>query len=164
KLASASTADAVKLWDVTTGELLHSWPAPRPRSRGIRFAVAAFSPGGEWLASGAGDHTVKVWEVATGEEVRTLRGHARPGSPAASSRDGPRRGRRGRGVAAGLGARAGGGGAVPARGRHSNGTWCAALSPDGRLLAVGGGHPDGAVRLYDAATGELVHKPLQGHI
>src|SRR5262249_44226700 len=60
-------------------------------------------------------------------------------------------------------ARATGREAVAARGRHSNGTWCAALSPDGRLLAVGRGHTDGAVRLYDAATGELVH-PLQGHL
>jgi WD40 repeat protein/serine/threonine protein kinase len=163
RLASASTADAVKLWDVTTGKQLHHWPAPRPRSLGGWFAVAAFSPGGEWLASGAGEHTVKVWEVATGREVCTLRGHAGPVSTVAFSRDGQRLVSKSQDASVRIWDLATGREAVVASGRHSNGTWCAALSPDGRLLAVGGGHTDGAVRLHDAATGELVHT-LQGHI
>src|SRR5262249_44525879 len=38
RLASTCLTEEVKLWDVTTGKELHSWPAPRPRSRGILFA------------------------------------------------------------------------------------------------------------------------------
>jgi WD40 repeat protein len=67
-LASAG-ADAVKLWEVSTGRELRSV------SRGdqVRNSVA-FSPDGSTLASGHGDN-VKLWEVSTGRELRTLGKH-----------------------------------------------------------------------------------------
>jgi WD40 repeat protein len=40
--------------------------------------------------------------------------------------------------------------------------WSMAFSPDGRRLALGGGHHNGTVTLYDALTGKVVH-PLHGH-
>ena len=41
------------------------------------FSVA-FSPDGQWLASGSRDETIKLWNARTGEEARTLSGHTKP--------------------------------------------------------------------------------------
>lgn len=38
------------------------------------YAVA-FSPDGQIIASGSGDHTVKLWSVSTGQCLKTLVGH-----------------------------------------------------------------------------------------
>ena len=35
----------------------------------------AFSPDGQRIVTGSGDHTAKVWEAASGRELLTLKGH-----------------------------------------------------------------------------------------
>ena len=61
-LASGSSHDTVKLWDVATGKVLRTLA-------GYTFWVhsVAFSPGGKLLASGSWDNTVKLWEIEEGE-------------------------------------------------------------------------------------------------
>ena len=38
----------------------------------------AFSPNGEYLASGSDDSTIGVWRVSSGERIKTLIGHSLP--------------------------------------------------------------------------------------
>jgi len=66
-VASASTDYTVRLWNVHSGELLHT----------LRHADGlwdvAFSPYGALLASGGVDRQVRLWDVASGEQLRSLR-------------------------------------------------------------------------------------------
>jgi WD40 repeat protein len=117
----------------------------------------AFSPDGKWVAT-AGSETIRLWETATGKERLRESGHCgavialtlAPGS--------------------GLPASVGTDDMVrlwdPATKKERSRfplpeeTTCAALSPDGRLAALG--NADGSVRLHETATGKELHK-LPGH-
>lgn len=68
-LSPVPTDNAVRLWDLATGEEVKTL-------KGHRSSVesAVFSPDGLTVASGGYDTTVKLWDVATGRELRTLRG------------------------------------------------------------------------------------------
>ena len=64
RLVSASYDRSVKVWDTTSGELLHTL-----HSHTGNVECVAFSPDGRRLASGGEDRTVRLWETATGREV-----------------------------------------------------------------------------------------------
>jgi eukaryotic-like serine/threonine-protein kinase len=171
-LASAGADKRVLVWDTATGELCREFPGEFTR---LTYLNIAFSPDGRWLASGGADNTAKVWDVRTGREVFTLRGHAEPVFAVFFSPDGRRLASLGWDDGAvnvwdlppdGAPAAAGGGRELSPRfsARGSRGAWSAAFSPpDGRTLAVAGGLADGVVRLYDVASGELLHA-LEGHV
>lgn len=70
KIASGSTDNTIKLWDVATGtEVMtltgHAGPV----------MSVSFSPNGTHIASGSRDKTLKLWDAATGAELITLTGH-----------------------------------------------------------------------------------------
>jgi hypothetical protein len=73
-------ADAVRLWDVTSGKQLNQFPGEVGGStvedwrRRLVLSVA-FSPDGRSLATAEGNGTVMVYEVATGKLRSKLVGH-----------------------------------------------------------------------------------------
>jgi WD40 repeat protein/serine/threonine protein kinase len=160
------------LWDTSTGKRLHKFPGEYTR---YTYLNIAFSPDGRRLAAGSEDNTVKVWDVESGQEVFTLRGHTAPVFSVFFSPDGRRL------ASLGFdnntvrvwdlppgeqGASTPGGRMLKprfSRSGHSAGTWSVAFSPDAQRLAVGTAVADGNVRIYDATTGDLLHK-LEGHL
>lgn len=63
-IASGSYDKTVRVWDVTTGEVM-----AKIQGHSERVYSIAFSPDGKTIASGAWDGTVRVWDVATGDEM-----------------------------------------------------------------------------------------------
>ncbi|HEY8204049.1 MAG TPA: caspase family protein [Pyrinomonadaceae bacterium] len=66
-LASGSSDQTVKLWEVATGALLRPLTGHTERVESV-----SFSSDGRLLASAGGDKTVRVWDVETGSVVRTF--------------------------------------------------------------------------------------------
>ncbi|AFY85043.1 WD40 repeat domain-containing protein [Oscillatoria acuminata] len=69
-LISGSNDKTVKIWEVSTGNLIKTGIG----HTGSAIALA-ISPNGELFASGSGDNTIKLWELKTGKLRFTLRGH-----------------------------------------------------------------------------------------
>jgi WD40 repeat protein len=144
-LASGSSDQTVKLWDVATGK-------ERATLRGHTKEVyaLAFAPDGRTLASGGADGAVKLWDWAQAREQRSFRGHDGVVWSVAFAADG-------RTLATG-----GQDGAVKLwdcealkeratlKG-HTKSVWGLAFTPDGQRLASAS--PEEVVRLWDVATG-----------
>jgi WD40 repeat protein len=82
-LASGSSDNTVKVWDVNSGLELRTLVGHTHFVDSI-----AFSPSGRQLASASWDHSVKVWDVVTGRNLATLLGHTDSVLTVAFCRDG----------------------------------------------------------------------------
>ncbi|MBW4459370.1 MAG: WD40 repeat domain-containing protein [Nodosilinea sp. WJT8-NPBG4] len=69
-LVSCGQDGLVKVWDIDSGECLHTMT----EHRGMCWALA-MHPAGDRFATSSFDHTVKIWQIATGTCLHTLRGH-----------------------------------------------------------------------------------------
>ncbi|KAK2985658.1 hypothetical protein RJ640_006921 [Escallonia rubra] len=69
-LASASFDSTIKLWDVESGSLLYSLDGHRDP-----VYSAAFSPNGEYLASGSLDKCLHIWSVKEAKVLKTYTGN-----------------------------------------------------------------------------------------
>jgi hypothetical protein len=67
QLATCSYDRLVKLWEVNSGKLVHSFKDHSDAVYGV-----AFHPEGKLLATCAADRAVKVWEVSTGKRLFSL--------------------------------------------------------------------------------------------
>ncbi len=148
-LASGSSDRTVRLWDVATEQLLHTFLG----HTGDVMSVA-FSPDGQTLASGSWDRTIHLWNPNTGQLKRTLNSMGDGVASIAFSPDGQ--------------TLASGGANQPillwntTTGQverklteHTNVVDAVAFSPDGAILASGS--RDQTIRLWNPNTGQLLH-------
>jgi WD40 repeat protein/serine/threonine protein kinase len=152
KLVTASGDDKIRIWDLTTQQLLHEIECHPSGVVGFGSALA-FSADGLTLGVGYYDDTAELFDVPGGKRLALLRGHKGAVSGAMLLPDGKT--------------------AVTASWDQAVKFWdvptqreleslhgealslfSMALSPDGRRLAAGG--PEGVVRLWDPSTRQLV--------
>ncbi len=154
-LASASDDGQVKLWD---RDMVQQWQgfADYPSY----FRRIAFSPNGRRLATGKEDGTIDLWDAATGQKQAKFATFDRPvfdliwaGDTLAACRSDPGRiiqfwdpSTRKKGLTLPIGD------VIPD---------AMALSPDGRILALG--MDDGRVSLRDSSTGQVVAELSGNH-
>ena len=136
----------VRIWDVDSGELIHTLTG----HTGYVSSVA-FHPEGQFLASGSADNSIHFWDVTTGDHLRTLTGHVGPINSVAFNPEGST-------LASGS---ADGkiriwdvitGEPVHILVARATEIYSVAFRPDGSTLASGSA--DGKIRIWDAAIGE----------
>lgn len=85
-LASAELGNQVRVWEVSTGEALHTLAYAESPDEFIWRE--AFSPDGITLAVGSSDGTIVLWDAASGELLRTIPAHTRAVTALGFSPDG----------------------------------------------------------------------------
>jgi WD40 repeat protein len=163
-IATGTPERSIALWDLATGERVAVLedPAgaepPGGPEAGPPVASVSFSPNGKLLFSGRGDGPGRIWSIPDGRLVSLLEGAGfAPGGWTPDSRSvltAAEEGARLWDVATGE-VRA----EFPYTGSASGRFGFAALSPDGRLVAIGPGFGparDSRVRVLNASTGRPV--------
>lgn len=69
-LASGSSDDTIKVWDITSGACLQTLEGHKNSINSVIFC-----PNGHRLISGSSDSTIKVWDIDSGVCLRTLEDH-----------------------------------------------------------------------------------------
>jgi WD40 repeat protein/tRNA A-37 threonylcarbamoyl transferase component Bud32 len=147
-LASASSDQTVKVWDLDGGRVLHSL-----EGHGDTVYAVAYSPDGTLLASASADQTVRVWDPATGGLRNTLRGHEGSVRGVAFSTDGRQLASASEDRTVKVWDAATGREVATFRHDHdAAAVLCVAFSPDGRHLAAAG--RDKTITLWDLTTGQ----------
>jgi WD40 repeat protein len=85
KFISISWDGTVKLWDVETGEEIHSF-----NGHSSRVVSAEFNQDGTQVVSASGDGTAKLWDVEIGELLHSFDGHLSRVNSAKFNNDGTR--------------------------------------------------------------------------
>ena len=154
RMATTSGKGRIDLWEVSTGDLLHTL-----HDHTDKVLEVAFSPDGALLASGSGDETVKLWEVQSGNLLQTFTGPVSLVSGVAFSPDGSL-----------LAATSGNGNIqvwnvasrepVHTLTGHTNQTVSVSFSPNGKMLASTSA--DQTIKVWEAESGNLL-QTLSGH-
>ena len=158
-LASGSYDKTIKLWNLETGQLEHTFREHSDRGHSDIVYSVAISPDGQTLASGSGDKTIKLWNLETRQLENTLTGHDGNVYSVAISPDEST-------LASGSGDgtiklwNLETGNLQHTLTGHDDPVYSVAISPDGKTLASGSG--DGIIKLWNLETGKLPHT-LTGH-
>jgi WD40 repeat protein len=67
RLASSHSDGTLKLWDLTTGAELRTFPGRQKALKSV-----AFSPNGKRLATAIWDGSASVWDIVSGQELRSF--------------------------------------------------------------------------------------------
>ena len=162
RLATASSDDTVRLWDLLTGRMIREWYIPtgnigRPSTDSTYKHYIVFSLNNDELVSGSSDKSLRWWDTGTGELVHSSQEHSAEiraiarcpnGEKLASASDDMTiklwdwKGKK----------------AIRTLQGHKNKVSSVIFSPDGKHLASGS--KDGSMGLWDVATGTLLRKVL----
>ncbi|MEP6983960.1 MAG: protein kinase [Chloroflexota bacterium] len=159
KLVSASSNNALNIWDIATAKSLNTINLT---GNNRLIIPIAYSPDGKTIASGNANGEVDLWSAETGQEIGLpLRQHTGAIFSLAFSPDGKQ-------LASASADRTvliwdiatqktvG----VPLTG-HDDEVWAVKFSPDGQIIATGSA--DRTVRLWDSSTHLQIGQPLIGH-
>ncbi|MBD2507665.1 serine/threonine protein kinase [Nostoc muscorum FACHB-395] len=155
-LGSASDDKTIKLWNLASGEEIHTL-----EGHSNWIWTVAFSPDSKTLASGSADKTIKLWNVETGKLVRTLEGNTDGVTSVAFSPDGKT-------LASGTASKdikiklwnLETGKLIRTLDGHTDGVPSVAFSPDGKTLASGSW--DKTIKLWNLNTGKEI-RTLKGN-
>lgn len=153
--ASSSLDDTIKVWNLSTGELLLNLTG---HNRGVN--TITISPDGRTLVSGSDDYTVRVWSFLNGALLGALTGHNRDVNAVAISPDGKLLVSGGEDRTIRLWSMSTGA-LLKTLAEVAGMIKTIAISPDGKLLASGG--LDNKVKLWNLRTGEHLQTCV-GHL
>jgi WD40 repeat protein len=143
-LATGSRDFTARLWDAATWRGLRTL-----RGHQETIESVAFSPDGGRLLTGSRDKSLGLWDVATGRRLRFITGHGEHVLSVAWFSDGNRAASTGDDRTVRIWDLAAG---RPSRSLSCGApSWCVAVSPDDRLVAMG--CTGGWTRIWDAETG-----------
>lgn len=163
QMALGSVTGAASLWDLASGQRLHTFGGGGPVYR------VAYSPDGEQLATVGSDNQIRIWDVESGQELLTFSGHGGgvasglfPGTlDVAYSPDGDRLVTAGADGVAKVWDASTGEELLALQGQEG-GLLSVAYSSDGRFIATTNDQPESTIKVWDAQTGAEVHT-LGGH-
>jgi WD40 repeat protein len=122
----------IKIWDVASGKLLRALSGHPAGENSVEFPGGAqsvsFSADGKKILSGGGEGAIRLWDAASGKLLRTVAAHRGDSEENYSTNEG--------------------------MGTVLVGVIAASFSPDGKKILSGGG--EGAIKLWDAASGKLI--------
>ncbi len=153
-LASASTDQSVRIWDIARGQLSDVLYVTHGQSRSL-----AFSPDGEFLAIGNSDNSIQIYRLSDHQVIKSLAGHSGTVRSLALSPDGWI-------LASGSFDhtvrlwRFPSGPEIKTLTGHTSEVFCLGISTDGHVLASAGA--DKVIRLWSLPDGVPL-KALEGH-
>ncbi|MBD2610955.1 ribosome assembly protein 4 [Nostoc punctiforme FACHB-252] len=154
QLASAGDDNTIKIWDVSSGQLLKTL-----KGHSDRVFSVAYSPNGQQLASASVDNTIKIWDVSSGKLLKFLKGHSKGVTSVAYSPNGQQL------ASASVDKTikiwdVSSGKLLKSLKGHSKGVTSVAYSPNGQQLASAS--VDNTIKIWDVSSGKLL-KFLKGH-